>query len=1129
MKRTSKFKFPYLEVGDMLYRSDEFERWTALDVNLGGVSSATDTLGGVAVGLTLGYNKAAHAVVVSPGVALIGKMWIRTTGSYYIPVSEDESYTVYASPHQETKISADDLNYSYTEITPTFGATDSSIPVDSIELGTIDIDNSNNETIDESTRNLLVFGGRVKDNGLLFIRNHKHKGPPSPSKIDLANHIKNTLNSSHLGKIPGSKISSGLIDTSKVSIGQLSHIGRVKEECKLILTPCYTQDNDYQVYTTDPWEGNVAIYKNGEVVSGSLISNLKPLEGTIVFNTSANNTSGDRISICRNLRLVEPVKGTWDAGLRVDVFVNRNKLNPEDYTVHSDEGTIELKNEITASDSVICTIYGVNITDVGDTIHDDIDYWLGEKTSWMGWWPSWVAEYNLNQALVNYRDIVQADIPMDYQMHSVILPDDWDTDVGGGNVDKPTDAASGPDNPIQKEVVSINIEPTLPPGPEGGLFVGPKSQSFVSPADNISKAAAWLGRVGSKTDYTLVASLVQSDGTNLPLAGTTIGYTAVSVWDISKFGDEYRVNFTGPLSTNLNGKYALVLSQQGGDADNYIEWWGASENYPLGSGGYYDDSQWDVLPGELDDYYTKLWTTEVYSNNVLQDQDFIFDTPAEKHVNPYVSIIIDLSSSNQTSDPTGARFPAIKKFISDILDYYADGPHTGLPKDKTAIFDLITFVIADNKTFPFNQAVEYKTDAVSGIYALLGSINNVTNEEPTLNNIIDAISSPNIPYGVTPLSTAMYIAAERLNTMASNDDSEPKRKKMMLILTDGAVSDGSELNNTIEYIKSDEDNPILVYCALYGTSFLSSEESALQYEFTKTISKELDAEIYVSADSINMNNIVNDVSTSKLVIQEKYEKIVSLAKEVFIESLTFDADIPGGSSAQVFIYTAPEASNIVWEPLNSQAITIDDSDNSPPPIEVNKFAKHIKFEFIMQAGSLPSIGGGTIYYKDVYEDYIYTVPYPVSRPIHEISMGFSRIPDMMPEGTDVRFAVSPGLSTNWDSMIPLTPNSRDIIPGRLDEPTTTDDYLTYTLKYGKFTGATDLKVYSNGVVIDPDLYSVNAFTGKITFQEPRATTDTITVSVIYGKHYRIAVKTKHTANEPHVDFAFAWHYTIRPR
>lgn len=1135
MKRTDKFRFPYLEGGDLLYRSDELQRWKAIDANLG---MTADIIGPGVVpnGMSITYSTGNTSVGISSGTVLTSSTWFTTTGNSYVTVQTGNSYTLYA---QRLGVTVGAGTLAYTTLSVTFGATTGAIPLGATELGRVEVATLNSATIDETTRTELEFGGKAKQNNLNVIRNHRHRGYPDPAQVDLANHVTGTLSAANIAMIPGDKISSDDLDMTKITIiGDLSHVGRLREAATFTKTECYTQDENYKIYNTAAWTGDIIVYRNDLVVDPSLIAELDFVNGTITFSNSITLSPVDRIYAASNLTEIKPVLGNWDTGLVVQVFVNNTELSSDEFTTTPADGLITLVTPLTIDDVVEVNIIGTSITNVGVNTHDTVDYWLGENTSWMGWWPSYITEFNLNQAAINMKSIT-ATTGLDYQIHQVVLPEDWSTDIQGGTV---TTLGTGANTIVLDEIVKINIAPTLPVEPVGGLAtVLQRGQSFIATENNVARFVPWLSRVGPLTNYTLVASLYTADSvTHAPT--TQVGYVSLSASEVSKYGDKVIIDFTGGLPTVINDKYAVVLEQSGGGINDYVEWWGATEDYPNGKGMYSTDLEgWVDLPAPIDDYYVSIYSHVTHAAGSYTGASFAFDAPVTQNVNPVISIVIDCSNSmlygihggaNSGSDPFGERFASVKTFIHSMLDYFSTGSHASLDVDQTVLFDLVVFteslLIDDKKPYPFNNSIKY--DPTKGIYALLGESTNVTNDEAALYSLLDAANNQSYWGNGTPLHQSIKIAAQRLKELSVTDGIGVDRKKAIIVFTDGVAEDNAIQPAVIDYLQEDANNLISVYSIGLGVGSLEeyqlADQAAVLFEYADKTSGRYYSDLGIDS----MQAILEDLKSADSWTSGDFEEVYSLPNEVYLESLDFAASIPSSTTATVEIYTAEEAETVVYEQVGSGTFNILNTGDAPPSIPINRFAKHIKFIFHLTAGSIPSITGGVFNYYGIYEDYMYTKPYTAERPIQEISLAFARTPEMMPLGTSVKFAVSPGLSTNWDYMRQLDNYDREIVPGRLKESTTTTDYLTYTLKNGQCVGADTIKVYVNGVVVPESLYRVKPFDGTIRFITARLSTDVVKVSVLYDSNsYRIGIKIKHKEAAPHTDFAFGWIYTTRPK
>lgn len=1135
MKRSDNFRLPYLEYGDILYASDELQRWHGLDANLGMVSAVQGT--GVAYGINVTYSTGNQVVSISPGLIQVGNVWYEFTNTSNIGVLDTgATYNIYALPDPNSYISVDGYSYTYWVLGASLGASSGPFPANSIELGRLYVTDGNTGIVDESQRRNITFGGISKLNVLDKIRTHQHSG--SPSKINLSNHITGTLPAAFLGKIPGSRFSTGTLNTNQVIIADISHIGRVKESCIFEQSETYTQDDAYRIYHAGEITGNLIIYKNGVIVSGSDYSLDREAE-LVIFNSS--NTAADRITICKNLNAVNAINGGWVSGLPVRIYKNGVQVDSGTYSLLSDEGKILFTSELLPTDEVKITIMGVYIQDVGEITHDEIDYYIGNKTAWLGWHPSYITEFNLGQMAINFKHTAGT-FCANYQLETVILPQEWTEVIDPKSTLVPPDTygSFGFTGPVKltPEVV-INIAPTLLSGnrnsggvyihtgasvPVSGLYHATYSQSFIMPQDNIYRAVPWLAKVGSSNDYTLVASLYDSDTTNLPI-GNTLAYVECPVEDISPYGDEYVINFTGPIDTVINNKYALVLKQVGGDVNNYIEWWGATESYPSGSGAWGSGPGWSILSCVPDDFYVSVWSSGTFGSTGVTGSSFVFDTPSEQNVNPLVSIIVDCSGSSTDSDPSGERFNAAKTFVSQILDYYTTGTHEALPEDKTALFDILVF--AADGLAKSNYTV-YDADTTSTkLYAVLGAPSKVTNSESAIVTALDEFNDTAKWTSTTPLTGSILLAAQRLMSISPPDAIGYGRQKVILLLTDGMdnTSGGESQDGVIEYLQSDSDNPISVSAIGFGSAQLAQDQLESQAAFLFEYANKTSGRYYSDTSTGGISGILSDLSSNPTWTSGDFEQVYSLNNEVYLETIDLSLSLPGNSSGTVDVYTAEAGNVVVWTQVGEGAFVLSDP---PETITINRYAKHIKFIFHLTAGSIPSVTGGFFGYSVPFEEYLFTKEYTTERPVHEVSMSYARIPENMPTGSSLSFAVLPGNSTNWTYAVHLDDYDRELIPGRNYETTTTSDNLIYTLRNGAFVGADIVKVYVNNVLMPSTYYMLYPHSGTIVFNEPRHEDDTILCSIGYNSRYRIGIKLRHTDPYPPTDFNFSWIFTIRP-
>lgn len=1131
MKRSLHFRMPYLERGDILYRSDELQRWTALDANMGMVGVVTES--GVVNGLDLTYAAESGTIVVSPGRYCSNSYWYTTTGNSYVSVVEDTNYTLYAYSYELSNEATDGSGVHYITNHPTFGVSETSIPTGAVDLGRVIVVDEV-ATLDPTTRKILSFGGRGLDNNYAKISNHIHDG--SCPKIDLENHVTGILDQAYIGRIPGSKVDTGTLDN--IALAGISHVGRVKEPFQFTTQATVPTNSDYTIYYTEAWTGDYVICKNGVAVSDSDIVSVTKEDGKIVF--SASNSSSDEITVITDFKTLYTPIGSWDSDKTVAVYKNSHLASPSDYMVIPESAQVKFTQAIAYTDIVEVTIYGANVINVGNNTHDDIDYWIGENSSYMGWWPSFTTEFNLGQLAIQLDTYATcasdgASTLPNYQQVGVIrLPDDWSKIIG------PTQNGTGIID------IPINGPPVDPPGPTGGLWVAERSQSYQAGHDYVVGFAPWLGRVGSVSDYTLVASLYKSDSTtNLPDINELIGVTSTSASIVPRSGDRVKLLFTGPLSTTPFDRYCIVLGQTGGDTGNYIEWYGASDSYPLGSGGYCTQpaGSWQVVTPLTatgsDDHNVIIHEWGTFPSGGTVSTAFEFpEGPAKHVVNPIISIVIDCSGSMaDTNDKENKRFDTAYDFATQLLDYYSTGSHENLPTDETALFDIIIFGDSRyNPNLPGAEETNFDEHIVnpnSG-YALLGSTSNITNSGSVLQSKLNLAKNSGLGGG-TPLQHSVRLAAERLAKMESG------RNKAIVVFTDGVATD--DYDNPQEFQKNplksddiindyllvDSDNPISVTSVLFyvePTGYTDPElikaSQFLSYYATRT-----NGRFYTSVGTDGFDDIIHDLTTSTVWIQKEETREIDLKKDVLCKELSLNVTLPGQSTATVDIYTSTNDRPTDWNPLPGNPYVLYDSSVTPPVISIDRMLRYLRFIFTLSAGSLPIIDGGTLTYENFNQVDLCTVAFPTERPIQQLSLSFSRVPDMLPTGVYRDFAVGLGSSTNWDNMRLLSEYDRESIPARIRESTTTEDNQTYALRYGRYSGA-ELAVYVNGGKVPDDSYTMDGYNGTITFLSPKRDQDVVTITVVYDYSYRIQTRTRFTTGEFPVEFDYSWLYTLHP-
>ena len=584
MKRTRRFKFPYLELGDILYESDERERWVSADRALYGVSSA-----GVADGLDLSYLPQESKISVSAGAAFVGGAFVTASSASVIPVTIERgvTYNVYASRHDNPVVANDGSNYIYYRHSITFSATTAQAPPPGgVTLGRVYVNAQNQATIDTSNRYLAAFGPGAQNNSFRYFRSHAHTG--APQKIDLASQVTGVLPERHLPeKIPASKVSVGEIYlTDETRPDDVSHVGRVNEKLTPEKVALWTRD--YQHYYCDTWGGSttVEVYVNGVKADPSTylvqpeayVDNLT--YGMIRFSSPLQATDLVELAVFpARVFLVEG--GPWEPGKQVIVYQGGLEIPPSRYTARNEEGRIEFTSPVTSSEELTVTIRGIYISDAGNLTHDELEERLGYATSFLGWKNSVPIEYNTNSYNLDILASGQPR-PFQYQAHSYILPQHLQSLLGTWS--SLTSRDNDQDPAIEVPDGSADEGPVEPVTLEdNNIYVG---QVFKATTENISKILLYASKTGQARDISFDLFIYHKPS---GFPGDFLHSQSFTLNGLSSRADAYEIPINPVQSLTLGDTYYFMLkvSSQLGQGES-VSIYRATSDYPDGYGFTFD-------------------------------------------------------------------------------------------------------------------------------------------------------------------------------------------------------------------------------------------------------------------------------------------------------------------------------------------------------------------------------------------------------------------------------------------------------------------------------------------------------------------------------------------------------------
>jgi len=1104
MKRTRNFNFLYLELGDVLYGSDELERWTTADFILKSCSSE-----GVYYGLTLSYDSGQNKILVGPGACWADSVYLTTGGTYQSdPVSPNATYSVYALRNTVTEIASDGTNYFYTKSGLGFHVTSlPTFPAGCVTLGQVRISPTNSAQIITDSRVDAIFAPRAFRNAHNYYRYHKHTG--QPSKISLTLNVTGVIHPDNLPVIPGNKIEGDPIYLRPQTTPRgLSHIGRVKDLCYFERTACWTKD--YIHYYTSPWVENkgAVVYKNGiRIYDGFSLSSSVTRSGNdfgeVKFETPLQPY--DRIEVATEFYKVKAYGGPWDPSRRVTVYVNGVKVDNTKYEVYAEEGVIQFLEELFYTDIVHVTIHEEYITDTGLKTHYELDDDFGTISSFLGWRDSYLTECNTGQLDVHFLQ-ASAQSGMNYQLVDYKLPADISE----------IDETEGCINGTKKRVPDggANLEPVEPIliGGGGEYGITTFGQSFKATASNVSDVKLFMSaQLENVRNVGMLVGLYEAQnglpGNFLDLYSGTIDY-------IPKGGGVCTIRFNPPIPVTVGQYYAFIFEfpdKMVGDESSPVLVYRASEDYPDGM-GYYTEVVTGMRPLDVNDYGSNDWWFRIYSSEETvspppqNNFSINFPQPPRAVVNPAISFVIDCSGSTKSSpflneagtDDQGLRIDAVKNFIQSFVNTFNAGE---TDPNKKAVFNIVYF-----------------TDLIAGHDLILESTmlsdfvfmypNNLTSDLTVLNQFLDRLKDPDKWGGDTPLNDSIMYAATNLRMLAGN------RKKVIVVLTDGMENKSLNSPEFIidNYIKGEDD--ITIYSIAFGSGVMSDQDIDSQ---ARLLSKY--GYYYNDISNSSLTSILNSILTSTEWGLTFDRREHDFGKDVYLNNINLTSQLPGNSRITASIYfrsDGEEAWNKLYESVDlSQQTTL----------AVGRLLRYLRFDFVLRAGSEPLVESFSGTYIVPNTCYLFTKPIPLDAPLQTFSVFERPLCVYNGDAFSVEVRVSPSGQPYWPVCPDLKGRGKAVVPMRLKEKCLYVSNKLFRAKNGPWDGYYIAKVYLNGSMLSSTDYILSAPEGLIRFYRSVYEDDDVRIDIYPDLMFRMAVKLVYAQAEPPLSMDFGCMYT----
>ena len=582
MKLTRNFKFPYLELGDVLYESDEKYRWINLDRFLSQVGTI-----GIQSGLNISYNQTERKIYLSPGSIWIDKVYFKINSATAIgPLELGRTYKVYSRINLSWVSASDGSGYSYPSQRPVFEVTENQVPGGSVVLGVVSISGSNEATISYDLKEEASFAPEALRNAWYYFKGHTHFG--SPQKISLVEHVQGTINLENLPSIPANRISGSVFFRDDKIPRDVSHVGRVDEKPFFEKIVCFTKD--FKHYLTEPWgvDDEIYVFLNGQEINTGFTKqnsfNVGQFSyGAIIFDQRRSAT--DRVEIVKRANIVRLPGGPWDPSCRVIVKVNGIKLDPNEYKADPQQGTITFNRNLKVSDECLVTIRDVYIADTGNNLHSELDEKFGSATSFAGWYQSLNTELALGNIgiLSSGEGVTKNTRFIDFSKDSRRKDDTfidkevstikYDESRGRWDIDYPM--VEDPDTEIGKPVEPIQINPNT-------VF----SQSFKADYALISTIVLFGKYEGSgnghNVNYELTIYSTDAQGSQFTTLTTITGHSL----NISRSGGPVVLKLKNPVGLVRGNYYAFsmkIIPSSQADYESFY-FYTSSVDYLHGSG-----------------------------------------------------------------------------------------------------------------------------------------------------------------------------------------------------------------------------------------------------------------------------------------------------------------------------------------------------------------------------------------------------------------------------------------------------------------------------------------------------------------------------------------------------------------
>jgi hypothetical protein len=610
---------PALETGDILYNSDEVQRWNPADFETFGLALTYGN--GCLTGWTATPTNA--NVIISSGNGVVRGVYVTTLTETILTVEPpiaDGKYWIILS--RETAPTKQDIVVGTPSISLRKDSASTIIdPVWEAQLGTVIYNGGQVSSIDQTEKDMVTYASLLMRNIETTLKKHHHLrqddnvaiGDPtyrSPIKVDLdlaelgqdevypelpaRKEVKGKLSAEAIYSVDAGEVRNYDITT----LPPLSHLGRKREVCHLLVSSCTT--DDHRTYrAVEPWvttdTSRCVVFRNGVAINPAETPYTFVLDapvdgvvyGSVVFGTDPNTPPQppeDSITVLNNLRDWYLLGGKWSTpdidwsnNDYVYVYVNEIEQERTTYTPVPEKGKITFNTDLSVQSNVTVTLRGVQVSHTGHLSHSELDDRISCISDFAEYDAAYTNDANLMELMAATETAIEAGNDGHDTWHQGIagrLPADWQRLFDD-------DAST-----IRPLGTTVKCHPSNPAGAgQAAVPLGdgtPRAQTFTATFGNVTQVSLWLSKVGSpyalNEGLTLDISVTGVDGSGLPDTSNTLMTASLTKEDLRLMAASAKRFYVEFTRTNANallpGKhYAIVVQQsEATDDGNCFQW-----------------------------------------------------------------------------------------------------------------------------------------------------------------------------------------------------------------------------------------------------------------------------------------------------------------------------------------------------------------------------------------------------------------------------------------------------------------------------------------------------------------------------------------------------------------------------